>query len=1517
MDEFDTVLEDNGVSGRSAIRETVTAIRTDFNSAKSTIDKIWQKGARDSLYETLLPMKESLMRKYEERIKNLKDKNAPQWKIDDVYKEYHGMTENEHSIFEQLLEIKNPTFEQQQQLAYLGQKSKKGLSISKEKIELLLKGQIGDANYFNSYLEGYLYNTDPVIGGLALYVKNHLNEVLTKANDKMNLFAEDIRQALTDAGINDSNLGMVGRNTTFEDKVARFNKETGQIEVVKVHTFLNEHKDWRYDLYVEQKKVDDARDKYLSDNTKESQEAFSKAQKDFDEYLRTYFNQEYVPEYYKTREIFNRPGGIKAMAVRDALFNKIRLLQETDVHPEDKDVITEELKLAWREYAQLHSLYDLNGNSKTGIELTIAQLLREYRDATSEFYERRLRKGVFEKAYFDYLDTLRAEKVEENEDEWNTRVEQWLHQNTRRVIKPKWYDKRKNAIDYIDKLLSKLPESERRKANQSELWKQIFDYTAGFRGDDGAIVTSDIEPDVLLKIKKIQEDLLDMRENAPYLNGLTADEHTEFKSLEKKRTRTDVQQARFNILKNKIAKHGLSKTEKQILHSLFDELSLMSDSEPSDEYLDIVNNWLSKIVDEKSPFFKHTKRLTIDKNSAHLMLDSKIVSSLLKNAEFKEWYDKNHVAKKTYNPLLKKNIVTKYQRLYVWSLTVPTDEDMMEQFEIVDPNTGKSHRKINGLPANEYYVRVVKDEYKTRNIPGVTKDNRGNFLPKSKEEMSKNTSLSDKDKYRYINEDYEALKVKNPAMFTLLEKLKKHHLANQEGLSYHSKLYYDIPRYRKAELELVRSLNPNDAKETLTTFSQRFKQFFKGGEDDFETGLRNWEQRRQYVNIDLFDNEMTDIPISGISNLNSDDVSMDVTTSMLRYMLSAERQKQLVKISPVVRAIQNVVNKNAKKGIADFDKVNKRSWLARNLSFIPKDENIRAKYVNAFIAREFEGKTQAGVGKDNAFVHNFTDLLFKRASFSFFALNIPSALKNSMGMKFQAMLEGVAGANVSIPNLTKGNVLAYKAMSELSFSGELYNRGTRSFLMQMIDQFDMNQGKTEEKFGQHISRSVLKDVASMSWLYSPRKWVEMQANLQLTFGLLYHTKVKQRQEDGSEKEIDYVDAFEMVDGLIKLKPGIDVRYGFHPTEHVVTVNDTLESIAEKYNTDIETIRTSLHGRSLQDILNKAKYIEALRKEKLSDIDQSSTDLRTIDKINSINKKYDDMLKDNVIRIDNSQFNFVKNKMHQISNDMGGAYAKFDQPDAHRYLFYRFLSYMRRYLTTMLMKRWAFSGSFKDPQPRFNAGLGDGQMGYYIQFIKTLAQTIQRRGDNLQYMSPEEKAAGLRFLTEIASLYLMLILGSILFGFDDDDDDRYKKLRQESGAMGFFGLTSPEAGRDFNVFGFLELHALHLLLQTNAENAQFNPLVGGLKQYNSMLDIKSVALGPTTDAYMQILDDIGKSLTDDPKANYTRRVGPYDWQQKESAKIWNHLLKSFGLTGTSLDPALAIQNFEAYQSKVRR
>lgn len=1520
IEELDKAMRLNRVSNSSPIRQVVSSIKANMENARDVIKELQADGSRDALFEQLEPLSRNVSERYEEIISNLKKKNAPQERIDKVFREYHGMNEAEYGRFKEYSSAKKErtlTAKEQADFAQLTQKSRDGLSVTKDKIEALLKGEAGDANWFNSYLEGYLYNSDPIVGGLALYTKNALNEVMIVAQKKYNTFAEELREPLKEAGFNPSMLGRLGERTTFTDTVGVFNPETGKLEAKEVKTFLNKFKGHRFAKAKMNESVQDAHDRYLSTNNEEDKKVFLEAVEARKKFERDYFHQQYVDRFYEHEELLTKDDiGKEAAYMRGEIFERMRMLTESNRSQTDDIAIQDELDVLWREYAQMYSRYYTNGKLKTGRDAQIAERLREFKEASREFYEWKPRTGVFENQYFDFLQELRGKNIDEGSLEWDSKIEAWKAANSRVVIKPEFYENRNRILNEVKEILDKLPANERKEIDQTAIWEEILELTAGMKDQDDQVNANEMSQNAVARVKELQEKLEEIKLLGVQRSGLTREQQADRSRLYEKQREEGLTPTESDTLRklNNLAKtQGLSKVDSNKLNNLYAELAELTSKSATTHYVDQVNDILGGIDLSGTKFMKDYNIKNVDQLSANWLLNKEVVDELSAlSPEFAEWHSKNHIAKEKWNSETKSMEPT-FERLYVWSVSKPSNANMYESFDIKD-SLGNVVDTVQGVPSLKYFTRSVKPEFRNRNIPGVTKDNQGNWLPKTLEDGAKDD--------QFINQDYEKMRnstdPQEQALFRVLELMKKYHLNNQEGLSYSNRLGFDVPRYRKDNLEIVRGLANDPMKKGrekltgLTILMQRIKDFFQKTADQAEDGM-SYENNFNLVRADMFDNEMTDIPISGLYDINVDDVTMDVTTSINRYMLSAERQKQLVKFSPVVRAIQNTVN-HPDNAIKDINRVNKQNFIARNITkYLDKDKNVRAQAVNNWVEKHFEGKTQKGLGADAAFLNNFANLLFKRASFTFFALNIPSAIKNSLGMKFQEMIEASGGKYVDHVTLQKGNAWAYKAMGQLSFTNQLYTRGAKTHNLQMVEIFDPIQDRFEDKFGEGISRTLAKDAAGMSWLYSFRKWVEIQAGLQLFGGMMYKKKIKM-----GDKEISYMDAFETVDNQIRLKKGIDVRYGTEPVIHVVKEGDTVDSIAKQYNIAAEDIEkvTGLTEEAINLKKEKTEDIELdreldIEEVGLEELETEEAKTRALDTIAAINKKYDARLAEQgTIKINNSEFKFMKNQIQMVTNNMGGAYAKFDQPEAQRYLAFRWISYLRRYFTAMAVNRWGFRGKLLDPQPRLNPGSGDFQKGFYIQFFQTMIDTVKSMGGNLQYATKEEKVAALKFGSEVAYLLAITGLMSLLFGWDPDDDDRLNKLRAMSGSFPTpFG--SDDGRPDFDLMGYMELHSLHMLMQVRAENEQFNLLTGGFKPYISLLDWKSVAASPTLDTYGTIWGDIKGMYTGSEKAYYSRDIGPYSWQKKGSAKFYNHFAKMVGITGTTVDPALAIQNFQSF------
>ena len=1537
--EVGLVLKDrkNDVASDSEVVKLVSRIENNVAKSRQIINDMQAEGARDVLYEQLLPMNEYLATKYTNMIETLEKNEAPQYKIDELYEQYYGVTSEEFIKFKSLLQEEksaNLSKEKRLELGVLTDKTNKGIYIDKEKIERLLASEAGDANMFNSYLEGYLYNTDPIVSGLALYTKNKLTEMQIVTQKKMNTFAQDIKDDMRKAGVNHNNEGELGKKIYFEDEILRQDPDTKKWAKAKVWSFLSPFKNHRHDYDVMHSAMTEAEDQWQDTASDADSEAYIVAKHAFEKFKRDYMHQEYVSEYYQPQELLEKDAlGRAAASVREEWTARMRAASQTNLS-ENEQLEEEHLSeqdLLWKDHATMHSMYNRDGSAKstladpkTGISpAAVAERLREYRDATRKFREDRLNNGVFENTYSKFLQELRQKNVEEDSEDWNNSVGQWKKINTRTAIKPTFYEQRQVILDKITEILSKLGDSEAKSINQGLIHEKINNLKAGHKDEDGQPIATEMTAGSIQAIKDLQYELEEVKKAGIKKTGLTQAEHDDLSSMFAKIAKgtklSDDEKARKAEYETK-RKDGLTPWENAALKNEYTKLKMLASKQSTTYYAHIANEWLAKLDTTK---FKTAFKIDqIDIVSAEHMLDPGIVEDFMaQSPAFTEWFEANHISKQFKNK--KGEINTTYERVSVWTISVPKDKEMYETYDLKAPN-GEVIETLAGLPAKKYYSKTVKTKYRTRAIPGITKDNRGSFLPKTEHEGA----ISNK----YRNQAYYDMEANNKPMFKLLGKLKKHHLLNQEGLARNSKLYLDSPRFAKSTLERAQTIklgrSSDDDKEKkeniLTMWARSAREFVRGASDDVESGM-NYNDKKNVMTMDLFDDETTGIPIAGLYDIDHNDVSTNVTLSMLRYMQSAERQKQLVKISPVIRAIQATVNQSSgldpDQIMSNAEKSTRKAHS--RFSMKGKNEHVRADAINNYIDKHFKGESQTGLGADNAFWNNATNFMFKRASFSFFAMNIPSGLKNSLGMKFQQLIEASAGQYVDHGSLQRGNVWAYKAMAELSFKGGIYEKGTKTHVLQLVDIFDPIQDRFDEKFGEEMSRTVLKDVAGFSWIYSPRKWVENQAGMQLFAGMMYKKKVDRVLPGGAIEEIDYINAWETVDGQIKLKEGIDVRYAAAPTVHQIQQGDSIESLSKKYNVPEDRITAFFKEKDVEGILADVDSIEANREYELTEFQdelKNTTDpavqLKIQDRIDGINTKYDlEAEEQGSVTLDNTEFKFMKNRVHQVQNNMGGAYSRMDQPEMQRYLIFRFITYLRRYFTTMATNRWGFSGSIRDPKPRLNPGLGDAKMGFYIQFTKTLAQTVKHMGSNLAHLNPEEKQAALRFGSEVVFLLTSTLLMGLIFGWDDEDKGRYNKLRAKSGALPFLGVAE-DPNRPFDLLGFTEVHSLHLLMQVRAENEQFNLFTGGLKHYNSLLDIKSVALGPTTDSYMQIFDDIKKIASGDDKASYSRDVGPYEWQQQGGSKFLNHMAKTFGLTGSSLDPALAIQNFQAYQSKVR-
>jgi len=1386
------------------ILDVIGAIESKLQTADTISGRVNLEGSSELLEEVLEPLAKEVDRYYKEIIEELEKKGAPDRILNRYKAEYESA------------------------------------KLDKETLKSWLSGELGDTNVISAWMESFMNIQDPVIFGLASYVNNNMMDVMSTVQQKYNKQSQEIKDLLDSLGYSRNNPKDLFKLISIIEKEGIYGKDGKFVEKDR-RAFMHHVKG--YDVEIARK----------NDQIKQAELEFKKSgdRTDLDrlyierETLLKDFHSEFSDEVNAKDDIFMKDDvGKKAYLGRFKILNKIQNLNSTLEGPDDRydPDYQSELAIYWQEYKQLYSLSNPDGTQKQGEDLAIAVRLREHREKTRNFSEWVPRRGMFQGALKSYEQRILDinPDIKYGSPEFNKLREEWINNNSVIAIIPEFFKDRQVIIDRIAVLKAKLPQSVQDQLKLDEILKEMNDQISAYRDESGQPEGTAMSEAKLARLKELQEQFELYKDDLLTVQGVTKDDIAFKKEIDaaiveytmrgkgEHPLSNEADALRYADITNDMSEFGLSEEDAAELTELYQKLFSISDKEATSDYIDIVNGLLQPGNDpddsiDGSYLFDTFNLTSFDKNTIDELLTQEVAETLMsQSSAFKKWFMANHI--KTVFVTNRGDEIVKYKRTAAWSVTRPVDTKYYETTDILD-EAGNVVETIARKPKIDYFKRQVKDIYKTKRVTMLealeqgditlaTVDHNGNWLPKADS--------------KYRNEEYYNLRNRGGNEFKLLNTLLKYHLENQQGLNSNSKLGVYIPRYRKEKEEFL--VERGGVKSKLSSWASNVKASFSSAADDLEDGMPDLDTT--FINLDLFDNEITGIPISGKYDLSIDESSENVLLSMMRYMQSAERHKKLIEISPEVRAIQKVVNGDkggmGKDTIQDMTKASKSDFIDRNLMRYAtrKGASVRAQTANAFIEREFEGRTQAGGLANYKGLNKIMNNLLGLSSMAFFALDIPSALKNSLGARFQSVIYSAGGKNISPMTLGKGTIWGNITAAEVSF--QIYRYGPKSLNVQMYEAFDPDQkfADKEGKFAEGMSRTFSKDVMSGSWLTNTREWTQMNASLGLFGGLMYHQMVDQTI-NGVTTQIPYIEAWEVKDGQLTVKEGIDKEW-------------------------------DMGGKN---------------------------------------------------------FKMMRAKVQGVNRKLNGAYSKYDKTQGERYLLVRSVSFLKRHFTRMFLARWGYRGNFLEPKARWDVGSNEMEIGYYTQSIAAIINGLKSAGKDFKYMTKEEKISLKKFATELIVALASSILIRLLFSYDEDDEDRFEKLRQKSGPLPLpFTNESPYK---FNFGGYMSNQALFLAKATLNENTAFLPFPGlGLDDYRAMLDFNSIAFGNTLSNYVKILDNLTGLMLGDEGAKYKKDVGPYVWQDEGSPKWINFFFKSIGLTGSQVDPVVRLKNLESMQNRLR-
>ena len=136
---------------------------------------------------------------------------------------------------------------------------------------------------------------------------------------------------------------------------------------------------------------------------------------------------------------------------------------------------------------------------------------------------------------------------------------------------------------------------------------------------------------------------------------------------------------------------------------------------------------------------------------------------------------------------------------------------------------------------------------------------------------------------------------------------------------------------------------------------------------------------------------------------------------------------------------------------------------------------------------------------------------------------------------------------------------------------------------------------------------------------------------------------------------------------------------------------------------------------------------------------------------------------------------TRRKANAMIRDVNGNYAKLDKTLAEKYWVGRAIFFMKKFIIPMVESRYGGK--------RYSAEHGRFVEGYYRAWARF---TWESKGKDLltllpigdqSHLTEDEKYAINQMRKEIILLAIMWVLGSVVMGYDDDDKDRFKKLKE--------------------------------------------------------------------------------------------------------------------------------------------
>jgi hypothetical protein len=1026
--------------------------------------------------------------------------------------------------------------------------------LNSDKVQSWLRGQMGDSNILNVWNMAGISNSNPIVSGLAKFIRDNVGQIAPQVLDLMNnmqsnleSYSKQTARSLNDISKFNSPMIQIHKVITGRNEKGEYTTED---KLSLLHEFNNGHiqelqkfKRDLTELYSKKREIENSPN-MDSDKLKEVTDKITETRDKQKQFINDYMEQKYAPEVHKALDmLYEDLGGYNIWDYMGPLISRIDDVETAIEQEEDPGRLNDlykQLDDYNLEMSRLGALYEKSPDSR---ELKVAEKLKERRELLKKYSTFILTdKG---KIQFETQFARMKRKVERGEIT-PERYERWLEDNTVTQLTQAYWDKKRDILKRLDEAMTAMGHVSKKNETIAELYRDVEEIAQPHRDSNGIIDGTEMTTKELKDAKIVEEKIEEAKDNIANVFGLTKLERMELANLDTQINELNhaigyesdpTKAANLEAYKETLEERAryISAKKKSIPKNLVEqyfkiikELSELDESRVTKYYLDESENRreqeVAKVDVSKMPGKFVASGRTYNKQGdvwleiggggiqqRDLEFVQNVWRQLEGNANYlsSDWYRDNHITKK------------KFERNENYS--GQPDESTGDWTTITEPTYSWKQTRprdaayiLENQPSLKYKKREIKDEYVNKNYQ---EDINGDLRPKVK---------GAKDN-RFINQDYFKLinssKPEDQATAKMLKFLTDTYFKSQQSIPKGMRPGYELPSLRRTDTERLTG-------QTLKQSSQDFFEYLGQIGRSLKDKVATNEQDKDIL-FGYNDDFNGIVPIKFIGDISSKDISIDLPKSILTFASEMLKREQLIKALPFANAVKDIVNNPSYRPV----KTNKEGLIQSvKKKFLPKNTEVAirsqtsntALQINEMIKSEIYGEQM----KDQpaAKLVNTTLGLGAKVMLGF---NFISSVQNYANAFTQSIIDTESKyGNFTGKDYFKAQKIYYGNIDKLM--SDIGKYGNKSYINQFFDYFGGINFKIFSKNHKNLAYSKVGELAAS--LSIPNQITEHMLNYHMGIAIALHHRVA----DSKGNMVPIFDAFTLHDGKLVQKEGFNI-----------------------------------------------------------------------------------------------------------------------------------------------------------------------------------------------------------------------------------------------------------------------------------------------------------------------------------------------------------------------------------------